>query len=53
MELEIDLNEERHGYVCDCGGATFQITTPCDITCDSCGFTLPDMVWILLEDETR
>ena len=38
---------DRYGFVCDCGCAVFQLCTPNEIICDDCGFTLPDMVWII------
>ena len=40
--------EERFGFVCDCGCAVFQLTTPDEITCDDCGMTLPDIIWVVV-----
>ena len=52
MKINVEP-EDRYGYVCDCGGAVFQLTTPNEITCDECGLTIPDMIWVVVEDETE
>ena len=43
--------DNRYAYVCGCGGWDFILTTPNEITCNTCGFTLPDMFWYISDDE--
>lgn len=43
----VQLNAERYGFVCDCGGSSFLLTTPNEVTCCDCGFTHPDIIWFI------